>query len=419
MVLNQVCYRTLALENPWSLQSYRSVGGYSTWQKIVAGKLPRAEIINALKVANLRGRGGAGFATGVKWNFIDPDQPGQKYLICNADESEPGTCKDRDILRFNPHQVIEGMLIGCYAMGATIGYCYLRGEFADEPWRRFEAALEEAKQAGFVGKNILGSAIDVTIYTNLGAGAYICGEETAMMESIEGKRSIPRFKPPFPAAFGLYGKATTINNVETLASVPVILEKGADWFLGLGQPNSGGTKIFCVTGHVEKPGNYEVSLGIPFSELLTLAGGMRQGKKLKAVIPGGSSMPVLPADVIMQTNMDFDSLQKAGSYLGSGAVIVMDETTEMVKIARRIAKFYYHESCGQCTPCREGTGWMYRILMQIENGTASHADLDKLISIAGNIENNTLCAFGPAAAWPVQGFMRHFRSEFEAMVKPL
>lgn len=412
IVLNQVCYRTLDHEQPWSLATYLSVGGYASWKKIVSGEIARADIVPTIKASGLRGRGGAGFATGIKWSFINPEKPGQKYVLCNADESEPGTCKDRDIIRFNPHQLLEGMLIGCYAMGATVGYCYLRGEFGDEPFLRFEAALKEARAAGLMGKNILGSNIEVTIHSHLGAGAYICGEETALMESLEGKRGMPRFKPPFPANFGLYGKPTTINNVETFASIPVILEKGAEWFASLGTPNNGGTKVFSVTGHVEKPGNYEVPLGIPFKDLLALAGGMRNGAKLKAVIPGGSSMPVLPADIMMQTNMDFDSIQKAGSYLGSGAVIVMDETTSMVKMARRISKFYYHESCGQCTPCREGTGWMYRIISRLDEGQGTIEELDKLLSIAGNIENNTICAFGPAAAWPVQAFVKHYRQEF-------
>lgn len=417
VTLNQVCYRTLGLEKPWTLDTYTRAGGYAVWRKILAGELPRAEIVNALKASSLRGRGGAGFSTGIKWSFINPDKPGQKYVLCNADESEPGTCKDRDILRFNPHQLIEGILIGCYAMGATVGYCYLRGEFADEPFARFEAALQEAREAGLMGQNILNSGIDAVVHSHLGAGAYICGEETALMESLEGKRGMPRFKPPFPAAFGLYGQPTTINNVETFTSVPVILEKGAEWFLQLGLPNNGGTKIFSVTGHVEKPGNYEIPLGTPFKTLLELAGGVRGGKTLKAVIPGGSSMPVLPAEIMLKTQMDFDSIQKAGSYLGSGAVIVMDETTSMVKVAARISKFYYHESCGQCTPCREGTGWMYRLLHRIEQGEGTRSDLDKLLSVAGNIENNTICAFGPAAAWPVQAFLRHFRHEFEAVVR--
>ncbi len=411
--LNTVCYRGIDQPKSWTLDAYKKIGGYVQWEKMLREKTPRGDIVNILKASTLRGRGGAGFATGVKWSFINPEKPGQKYVLCNADESEPGTCKDRDILRFNPHQLIEGMLIGCYAMGATVGYCYLRGEFGDEPFIHFDNALKEARAAGLMGENIFGSGVDAVIHSHLGAGAYICGEETALMESLEGKRGMPRFKPPFPANFGIYGKPTTINNVETFASVPVIMEKGAEWFLNIGKPNNGGPKIFSVSGHVEKPGNYEIPLGTPFKDLLELAGGMLNGKKLKAVVPGGSSMPVLPAHIIMETEMSFDGIQKAGSFLGSGAVIVMDETVSMVKVARRFAKFYYHESCGQCTPCREGMGWIYRILSRIDEGQGKREDLDKLLSICGNVEFNTICAFGPGAVWPVQGFLRHFRSEFE------
>lgn len=415
-IYSAVCYRTLTLKDPWSLETYQKVGGYTVWKKILSEKTPPPEIIAILKTASLRGRGGAGFSTGTKWSFISPEKSGQKYVLCNADESEPGTCKDRDILRFNPHQLIEGLLIACYVMGASVAYCYLRGEFAHEPYQRFEMALKEVYEAGLAGDDIQSSGIEINIFSYLGAGAYICGEETALMESLEGKRGYPRFKPPFPANFGLYGKPTTINNVETFTSVPVILEKGAEWFLKLGKPNNGGTKIFSVSGHVETPGNYEVPLGIPFRDLLNLAGGMRAKKKLKAVIPGGSSMPVLPASIIMETDMDFDSLQKKGSGLGSGAVIVMDEETSMVKVARRLAQFYYHESCGQCTPCREGSGWVYRLLCRIEKGEGTVKELDRLLSVVNNIENNTICAFGAAIAWPVQGFLKHFRSEFEAAI---
>lgn len=415
--LNQVCYRTLQFDEPWTLENYRSLGGYSMWEKILKEKTPPEEVLEALKLSALRGRGGAGFPAGLKWSFINRNAPGQKYVLCNGDESEPGTCKDRDIIRFNPHQIIEGMAIGGYVMGATVGYHYMRGEFGGEPFHRFEQALQEARDAGYLGENLFGSNFDFQLHGSLGAGAYVCGEETALMQSLEGKQGRPRFKPPFPANFGVYGRPTTINNVETYASVPVILQKGGEWFLNLGKPNNGGTKIFSVSGDVEKPGNYEVPLGLPFAELLELAGGMRNGAKLKAVIPGGSSMPVLPADVIMKTDMDFDSLQKAGSALGSGAVIVMDEHTDMVSIARRLAYFYMEESCGQCTPCREGTGWMYRILQRIEDGHGTIEDIDKLQDVADNIENNTICAFGPGAAWPVQGFLRHFRDEFEYRVR--
>ncbi len=409
---NEICFRTRHLEKPWTLATYQSAGGYVQWKKILSEKLPPEKIVETLKLSALRGRGGAGFPTGLKWSFIKHDLPGQKYVLCNADESEPGTCKDRDILRYNPHQIIEGIVIGCYAMGATVGYCYIRGEFFGEPYESFETALEEARRAGLLGKNILGSGLDIDIYTHLGAGAYICGEETAMMESLEGKRGMPRFKPPFPAARGIYGKPTTINNVETFASVPVILERGAEWFLGLGKPNNGGCKIFSVSGHVNKPGNFEIPLGTPFKDLLAMAGGVREGRQLKAVIPGGSSMPVLPAEIMMSLDMDFDSIQKAGSGLGSGAVIVMDDTVCMVQALERISRFYMEESCGQCTPCREGTGWIYRLVHKIEKGLGALDDLETLRRAAKNIEGRTICAFGEAAAWPVGGFLKHFYDEF-------
>lgn len=408
---NEVCFRTLHLDKPWTLATYESVGGYEQWKKILRDKIPPEQIIEALKISALRGRGGAGFPAGLKWSFIRRDTPGQKYILCNADEGEPGTCKDRDILRFNPHQIIEGMAIGAYAMGASVGYNYIRGEFW-EPYERFEAALDEARRAGLLGKNILGSGFDFDLFVHLGAGAYICGEETALMESLEGKKGMPRFKPPFPAVRGLYNKPTTINNVETYASVPVILQNGAEWFLKLGKPNNGGTKIFSVTGHVNKPGNYEIPLGTPFKDLLAMAGGMRNGRKLKAVIPGGTSMPILPADIIMNLDMDFDSIQKAGSGLGSGAVIVMDETVCMVRTLQRISHFYMEESCGQCTPCREGTGWLYRMVHRIEHGEATLDEIENLRRAAKNIEGRTICAFGEAAAWPVGGMLKHFYDEF-------
>lgn len=413
---NEICFRTLKLEKPWALSTYQSVGGYEQLKRVLSEKIPPEKVIEAVKASCLRGRGGAGFATGLKWSFIRQDLPGQKYVLCNSDEGEPGTCKDRDILRFNPHQLIEGLALACYAMGASVAYNYIRGEYW-EPYERFEAALEEAQRAGFIGKNVLGSGIDLEIYSHLGAGAYICGEETALMESLEGKKGMPRYKPPFPAVRGLYGRPTTINNTETFASIPVILQHGAEWFLNLGKPNNGGCKIFCVTGHVNKPGNYEIPLGTPFKDLLALAGGVRNGHRLKAVIPGGSSMPVLPAECMMELDMDFDSLQKAGSGLGSGAVIVMDETVCMVRLLERISKFYMHESCGQCTPCREGTGWLYRLVHRIERGEASLEDIENLGRAAKNIEGRTICAFGEAAAWPVGGMLKHFYSEFEDHVK--
>jgi len=402
---------------PWTLASYRQRDGYQAWENVVKNKTPQEDIIETVKASALRGRGGAGFPTGLKWSFMPRSAPGQKYLLCNSDESEPGTCHDRDILRFNPHAVIEGMAIAAYAMGASVAYNYLRGEFHHEPFERIEQALAEAYAAGYLGKDVMGSGIDIDIHNLLGAGAYICGEETALMESLEGKKGLPRFKPPFPANFGIYGKPTTINNTETLASVPAIMRNGAEWFLNIGKPNNGGPKTFSVSGHVEKPGNYEVPLGTPFAELLEMAGGVWQGRKLKAVIPGGSSMPVLPADTMMALTMDFDALSKAGSGLGSGAVVVMDETTCMVNMCTRIARFYMAESCGQCTPCREGTGWMYRVLQRILAGQAQRSDLDLLRAAAGQIEGHTICAFGEAAAWPVQGMLRHFWDEFEYYIE--
>lgn len=409
---NEVCFRNMHLDKPWTMESYEGSGGYEMWKKILKEKTPPEEIIEKLKTSVLRGRGGAGFPTGLKWSFMPRNAPGDKYIVCNSDEGEPGTCKDRDILRFNPHQLVEGMAIAAYTLGATRGYNYIRGEFW-EPYERFEAALEEAYKAGLLGKNIMGSGVDVDLYSHLGAGAYICGEETALLESLEGKKGQPRFKPPFPASFGLYGRPTTINNTETLASVPVILKNGGEWFLELGKPNNGGSKLFSVTGHVNKPGNFEVPMGTPFSELLEMAGGVRNGHILKAVIPGGSSTPVLPAEVMMDVTMDYDSIAKAGSMLGAGSVIVMDETTCMVRSLARIAYFYYEESCGQCTPCREGTGWLSRVVNRIEKGQGNQEDLDLLDGVAERIMGNTICALGDAAAMPVRSFLKHFRDEFQ------
>ncbi len=400
-----------------SLKDYLAKGGYEAWKKILKEKTDKNEIIDTVKASALRGRGGAGFPTGLKWSFMPKDAPGQKYVLCNSDESEPGTCHDRDILRYNPHAVIEGMAIGGYAMGATVGYNYLRGEFHHEPFENFEEALKEAYDAGLLGRNILDSGVDFDLYGVHGAGAYICGEETALMESLEGKKGQPRFKPPFPANFGIYGKPTTINNTESFASVPAIMRKGAEWFLELGKPNNGGVKIFSVSGHVNKPGNYEIPLGTPFSDLLEMAGGVLDGKQLKAVIPGGSSMKVLPAEVMMGITMDFDAISQAGSGLGSGAVIVMAEGTCMVEVCQRLSRFYYMESCGQCTPCREGTGWMYRVLTRILEGKGESKDIDMLKQAAGQIEGHTICAFGEAAAWPVQGILKYYWDEFEYFVE--
>lgn len=415
-MLNQVCYRTIGLKNPSSLSTYISIGGYSVWKRILKDKPNPIDIINEVKLSGLRGRGGAGFLTGLKWSFISKNIPGQKYIVCNSDEGEPGTFKDRDILRYNPHQLIEGMAIAAYVMGSTIGYNYIRGEFY-EPISVMERAIGEAVNEGFLGKNILNSNVDFSLYNVYGAGAYICGEETALMESIEGKKGQPRFKPPFPANFGVYGCPTNINNTETYASIPVILEKGGKWHLDLGKPNNGGCKIFSVSGHVNKPGNYEIPLGTPFIDLLNMAGGVRLGRKLKAVIPGGSSAPVLPSNIITNINMDYDSISKAGSMLGSGAVIIMDDSTCMVNSLYRIAHFYSDESCGQCTPCREGTTWMYKILSRIVHGDGNISDISLLESVASNICGRTICALGDAAAMPVMSFIKHFRLEFEEYIK--
>ncbi len=395
----------------WRLKDYQARGGYEALKKVLSGMTPE-EVIAEVKASGLRGRGGAGFPTGLKWSFMPAKLPIQKYLVCNSDEGEPGTCKDRDILRYNPHIVIEGMAIAAYAMGITVGYNYIHGEIW-EVYERFEEALDEARAAGFLGENICGSKFSFQLHAHHGFGAYICGEETALLESLEGKKGQPRFKPPFPASYGLYGKPTTINNTETFAAVPWIIRNSGQAYLEVGRPNNGGTKVFSISGDVELPGNYEIPLGTPFAKLLELAGGMRGGRKLKAVIPGGSSMPVLPADIMMSVDMDYDSIAMAGSMLGSGAVIVMDETRCMVRSLLRLSYFYYEESCGQCTPCREGTGWLWRMVSRIENGQGTLEDLDRLNEVAGNIQGRTICALGDAAAMPVRAFLKHFRSEFE------
>ncbi len=396
----------------WGLEDYVKRGGYSALKRILAENIPPEQVIAELKTSSLRGRGGAGFPTGLKWSFMPRQFPGQKYLVCNTDEGEPGTFKDRDIIRYNPHALIEGMAIGAYAMGITVGYNYIHGEiFAD--YDRFEEALEQARAANMLGDNIAGSSFCFQLHAFHGYGAYICGEETALLESLEGKKGQPRFKPPFPASFGLYGKPTTINNTETFAAVPFVMNMGGEAYAAIGKPNNGGTKIFSMSGDVAKPGNYEVPLGTPFATLLELAGGMRDGKKIKAVIPGGSSMPVLTGEVMMATDMDYDSIAKAGSMLGSGAVIVMDETRCMVKSLLRLSYFYYEESCGQCTPCREGTGWLYRMVHRIEHGQGRPEDLDLLNSVADGIQGRTICALGDAAAMPVRAMIKNFREEFE------
>ena len=395
----------------WRLQDYHQRDGYEALRKVLTQGITPDQVIAEVKVSALRGRGGAGFPTGLKWSFMPRTYTGPKYVVCNSDEGEPGTFKDRDLLRYNPHMVIEGMILGGYAMGATAGYNYIHGEIWEE-YQRFEEALDEARAAGYLGKNILGSDFSFELYAHHGYGAYICGEETALLDSIEGKKGQPRFKPPFPATYGLFGRPTTVNNTETFAAVPYIIRNSGQDFLELGKANNGGTKIFSVSGHVNRPGNYEIRLGTPFRKLLEMAGGMRDGRRLKACVPGGSSMPVLPGDVMMNCDMDYDSIAKAGSMLGSGAVIIMDDRTCMVKALRRLSYFYYEESCGQCTPCREGTGWLYRVVDRIETGRGKPEDLDLLNSVSDNIMGRTICALGDAAALPVKSFVQHFHDEF-------
>ncbi len=425
--INPQIYADLNGSN-WRLKDYEARGGYQALRKILGkdgsppaedGKpagMTQDQVIAVVKESALRGRGGAGFPTGLKWSFMPRQFPGQKYLVCNSDEGEPGTCKDRDILQFNPHIVIEGMIIAAYAMGISVGYNYIHGEIFTS-YDRFEEALEEARAAGYLGDHILGGSYSFQLHAAHGFGAYICGEETALLESLEGKKGQPRFKPPFPASFGMYGKPTTINNTETFAAVPWIIRNGGAAYLACGKPNNGGTKIYSVSGDVELPGNYEVPLGTPFSKLLELAGGVRKGRKLKAVIPGGSSAPILPADIMMGCTMDYDSIAKAGSMLGSGAVIVLDDSRCMVKSLQRLSYFYMHESCGQCTPCREGTGWLSRMVDRVETGHGRPSDMDLLNSVADNIQGRTICALGDAAAMPVRAMIKHFRHEFEHHVE--
>ena len=411
----KLCTETFHLNNPASLSTYVKQGGYEAWKNIVNNKISKSEVIAKIKDSGLRGKGGAGFLTGLKWSFI-PLSDSDKYLVCNSDESEPGTCKDRDILRYNPHSIIEGMLIACYAIGASTGYNYLRGEFIDEQWKVFNAALEEAYKAELIGNKIFSSNLSIDIYALIGAGAYIVGEETAMLESIEGKRGMPRIKPPFPAIKGLFDKPTIINNTETLASIPKIMLNEDGWYKNIGINSSEGIKIFCMSGHLNKPGNFEIPLGTPFTSLLELAGGIWKDRNIKAVIPGGSSVPVVKGDIMMGVNMDYDSIASVGSMLGSGGVIVMDDRTCMVSVLHRISRFYYSESCGQCTPCREGTGWLYKILSNIIEGRGTNKDLDQLDRIASQIEGHCICALGDAAAMPVRSFLKNFWEEFEYFV---
>ncbi len=407
-----VCLRHRQHPDIHTLDGYLAQGGYKIYKQILEGKIPLKDVVENIKVSGLRGRGGAGFLTGLKWQFMNRDKPGDKYLVCNSDEGEPGTFKDTEIMRHNPHQLLEGIAICAHAIGAKRAYNYLRGEYMAE-FYQMERALQEAKHAGLLGHNILGLGIDILIENILGAGSYIVGEETAMLESIEGKRAMPRNKPPFPAIKGLYGCPTTINNTETLASIPMILERGSEWFKQIGVENSAGTKIFCVSGHVNQPGVHELPMGYALKDLIALCGGVRNGRKIKAVIPGGTSMRVIPGKYVDEVTMDFDGLAKFNSAPGSGGVIVMDEETSMPCALWHMMRFYHHESCGQCTPCREGSGWIRYRLEEIIQGQGSLKMIDEIYRVAQDIEGRTICAFGEAITWPVTSFIDHFRAEFE------
>ena len=399
-----------------SLQEYEQAGGYQALRKVLGGIAPD-DVIEIVKKSGLRGRGGAGFPTGVKWGFIPKDHPGPKYLCCNADESEPGTFKDRQLMERDPHQVLEGIAISCYAIGSETAYIYIRGEFRLGA-KILERAVQEAQQAGYLGKNILGSGITINIYVHAGAGAYICGEETALLESLEGKRGKPRAKPPFPATHGLYQKPTVVNNVETLANLPHIINRGPEWFASIGSPpKSAGTRIFCLSGHIERPGNYEVPMGTTFRALIEeQGGGMRSDKPLKAFIPGGASAPFLTPDHL-DVKMDFEAVAMAGSMLGSGGVTVMEEGTSMVWAALRLMEFFNHESCGKCTPCREGSSWIVQILQRIRAGRGRMEDLETLSTICGNIGGRTVCAFGDAEIAPVLSTLQYWRDEYEQLIR--
>ena len=400
----------------WKLAGAKKRGDWDHTKAILAKG--QDAIIEEVKASGLRGRGGAGFSTGMKWSFMPKQSDGRpSYLVVNADEGEPGTCKDRDMMRHDPHKLIEGCLIACFAMRAVAAYIYIRGEFHEEA-DRLEFAIKEAYEAGLIGKNACGSGYDCDVYVHRGAGAYICGEETALIESLEGKKGQPRLKPPFPAAMGVWGCPTTVNNVESIAVVPTILRRGPAWFAAIGRPNNTGTKVFCISGHVNKPCNVEESMGIPLKELIEKhAGGVRGGwDNLLAIIPGGSSVPLLPKNICDEVLMDFDSLKAVKSGLGTAAVIVMDKSTDVVRAIARLSKFYTHESCGQCTPCREGTGWLWRMMERMVEGRAKVEDIDHMLDIASRIEGHTICALGDAAAWPVQGLVRHFRPEIERRI---
>jgi NADH-quinone oxidoreductase subunit F len=403
-------------ELDWRLPGARARGDWDGTAALIAKG--RDWVVNEVKNSGLRGRGGAGFPTGLKWSFMPKQSDRPCYLVVNADESEPGTCKDRDIIRHEPQKLIEGCLLASFGMGAHACYIYIRGEFVNEA-RRLQAAIDEAYEAGLLGKNAAGSGWDFDLYLHRGAGAYICGEEMALLESLEGRKGQPRLKPPFPAQVGLYGCPTTVNNVETIAVAPTILRRGASWFAGIGRPKNEGTKVFCISGHVNRPCNVEEAMGIPLKELIERhAGGVRGGwDNLLAIIPGGSSVPCIPKPICDKVLMDFDSLREVKSGLGTAAVIVMDKSTDIIKAIARLAKFYKHESCGQCTPCREGTGWMWRVLERMVKGEAESAEIDMLLDVSYEIEGHTICALGDAAAWPVQGLIRHFRPEIEARIE--
>ncbi|KJW03808.1 NADH oxidoreductase (quinone), F subunit [Orientia tsutsugamushi str. Sido] len=398
------------------LASAKKRGDWHTTKDLILNS--REWIIEEIKKSGLRGRGGAGFPTGLKWSFMPKNSEKATYLVVNADESEPGTCKDRDIIRYEPHKLIEGCLLAAYAIGAQTCYIYIRGEYYNEALI-LQNAIQEAYDARLIGLNSCGTDFNFNLYLHRGAGAYICGEETALLESLEGKKGMPRLKPPFPANIGLYGCPTTINNVESIAVVPTILRRGAKWFSSIGKPNNTGTKIFSISGHVNNPCNIEEAMGVPLKYLIEkYAGGVRGGwDNLKAIIPGGSSVPLIPKNICDTVEMDFDSLKSVGSGLGTGGIIVMDNNTDIIYAIARLSKFYMHESCGQCTPCREGTGWMWRIMMRLVKGNASVSDIDMLLDITKQIEGNTICALGDAAAWPIQGLIKHFRHEIEDRIK--
>ena len=413
--MEKLLLRNIDVPDSHMLATYQSRGGYAAWRKVVQTMKP-AELIEEVKASGLRGRGGAGFPTGMKWSFVPRESPKPKYLVCNADESEPGTFKDRLLIEKDPHAVIEGTLIADFAIQSATAFIYIRGEMVFGT-KQLERAVEEAYQAGYIGKNILGAGYDLDMIVHRGAGAYICGEETALLSSLEGGRGWPKVKPPFPATHGLFGCPTVVNNVETLAALPWIIERGPAAYAAMGTEKSKGTKLFSVSGHIARPGVYELEMGYPFKKFLDEdCGGMAGGKKLKGVIPGGGSMPVLRPDELEGVNLDYESVQAAGSLLGSGGIIVMDETTCMVKAAWNIARFFAHESCGQCSPCREGCHWMEKIFHRIEQGEGQKGDLDLILNVSSNIMGNTICPFGDAAAMPAAAFIRKYREEFEAHI---